>query len=250
MIKKKPRGIYLFDDIKSHLPKFRIKIIFDVGANTGQSARKYLNLFPEASLYCFEPVRSTFQKLQKNLHASRKRKISTFQMALGAAEATGQMVLEGRGSDMFFLLNTSQDVSVDGGTRLESVKIETLDNFCHRLDISHIDYLKIDTEGGDLDVLIGASRMLVEHRIDLIEVEAGMNPDNKRHVPFEKLKGFLEERKYFLFGVYEQVEEWPTKAPHLRRTNPAFISGNLIKANTVKKTARVAAKRRPARRPR
>ena len=73
--------------------------------------------------------------------------------------------------------------------------------------------------------------MLTEQRIDLVQVEAGMNNSNKRHVPFETLKDYLQSHGYFLFGVYEQVSEWPTKEPHLRRTNLAFISRRLIEAN-------------------
>jgi hypothetical protein len=64
-----------------------------------------------------------------------------------------------------------------------------------------------------------------------VEVEAGMNASNKRHVPFETLKDYLELRSYLLFGIYEQVHEWPTKEPHLRRTNSVFISRRMIETN-------------------
>jgi hypothetical protein len=73
--------------------------------------------------------------------------------------------------------------------------------------------------------------MLNEQRIDLVEVEAGMNAGNKRHVPFEALKGYLESKSYLLFGIYHQVREWPTNEPHLRRTNPVFISRRMIETN-------------------
>jgi hypothetical protein len=91
--------------------------------------------------------------------------------------------------------------------------------------------MKIDTEGADLDVLKGAERMLNEQRIDIVKVEAGMNPTNHLHVPFEVLKNYLESKHYFLFGIYEQKHEWPTKHPHLRRTNPIFISQQVIENN-------------------
>jgi hypothetical protein len=56
-----------------------------------------------------------------------------------------------------------------------------------------------------------------------------MNSKNRRHVPFDVFTKFFERKNYFLFGVYEQVNEWPTKEPHLRRTNPVFISDKIIK---------------------
>ena len=73
--------------------------------------------------------------------------------------------------------------------------------------------------------------MLSENRIDLIEVEVGMNSKNKRHVSFEDVKRYLEVKGYFLFGVYRQVHEWPTREPHIRRTNSVFISQCVIEAN-------------------
>lgn len=132
---------------------------------------------------------------------------------------------------MFFLLGAAQDVEVDDGARLEEVTLETLDEFCREHQVERINYLKIDTEGSDFEVLKGAVRMLAEQRIDVVEVEAGMNSRNKRHVPFQVFTRFFEERNYFLFGVYEQVNEWPTRQPHLRRTNPVFISEKVIQTN-------------------
>lgn len=115
------------------------------------------------------------------------------------------------------------------GVATREVSIETLDRFCEHQGINHIGFLKIDTEGGDFDVLCGAAGMLATQQIDLVEVEAGMNSGNKRHVPFEKLKAILEDSGYLLFGIYEQIHEWPTKEPHLRRTNLVFNSSMLAK---------------------
>src|SRR5262245_13201981 len=44
----------------------QIGIIFDVGANVGQSAQKFREAFPKARICCFEPVRSVFNKLTAN----------------------------------------------------------------------------------------------------------------------------------------------------------------------------------------
>ena len=104
----------------------------------------------------------------------------------------------------------------------------TLDDFCQDQKINHISYLKVDTEGADLDVLQGARGALERNEIDFVEVEAGMNPHNKYHVPLEKLKSFLEGHDYYIFGIYEQVREWIEKKPNLRRTNAVFISNKMI----------------------
>jgi FkbM family methyltransferase len=218
----------LFDDIKTHLAKLDVKVVFDVGANIGQSAQSYRKNCTGSKIYCFEPVEETFQQLLRTVQGYDN--ILSFKLALSAAKGTGMMVLEGN-SDLFFLLNTYRNGQVNGGARLEEVNLETVDEFCAEHQIDCINLLKIDTEGGDFDVLKGAGDMLSRHQIDVVQVEAGMNSKNKRHVPFDIFSKFFEQRHYFLFGIYEQVNEWPTKEPHLRRTNPVFISDRVIKAN-------------------
>ena len=132
-------------------------------------------------------------------------------------------------SDLFSLPPVTEDMPTKHGNEArELVEIESLDNFCSGHEIDQISFLKIDTEGYDLEVLKGASRMLGEQRIDLVEVEAGMNCLNKTHVPFEDLKAYLEKMEYYLFAIYEQVGEWPKKEPQLRRANAVFISRHVI----------------------
>jgi FkbM family methyltransferase len=223
-----PRGIDFIQDIADSLPMYRADIIFDVGANAGQSSKIYLARFPSSHIYCFEPVGDTFHQLQDNLKGDAR--VDCYQLALGSSKSKGKMVMQGK-SDMFFLLGQSKESLMNNDMTTESVDIVTLDEFCQTKRIDQINYLKIDTEGGDLEVLKGAVNMLTEQRIDLVEVEAGMNPSNNRHVPFEALKDFLESHRYFLFGIYEQVNEWPTREPHLRRTNPLFISHRMIEMN-------------------
>lgn len=62
-----PRGIDPFQDIATSLPKYRADIVFDIGANIGQSSNVYLDKFPNSHIYCFEPVSDTLHQLQNNL---------------------------------------------------------------------------------------------------------------------------------------------------------------------------------------
>lgn len=220
-----PRGVEFVNDIRGALSAYEVVVIFDVGANVGQSSKIYLEKFPHCKIYCFEPVSETFRQLKENLGTIER--IEFHQVALGSSRGVGDMVLQG-GSDTFYLLPQAMPSLGNEHVKLESVKIDTLDGFCSVHKIDRISFLKIDTEGGDLEVLKGASSMLGEQKIDLVQVEAGMNPDNCRHVSFEVLKGFLESCGYMLFGIYDQVKEWPTGDCHLRRTNPVFISRRMI----------------------
>jgi hypothetical protein len=105
----------------------------------------------------------------------------------------------------------------------ELTKITTITEFCKEHSIEKINYLKIDTEGHDLEVISGAENLLKEKKIDIIEVEAGMNPMNDWHVSYQSIQEKLALYEYYPFGFYEQVHEWPTNQKILRRANVAFI---------------------------
>lgn len=187
--------------------------IFDVGANIGQSAAKFRRRFPKASIHCFEPSAGSARRIR----ARRLGNVKVHEIALGSSAGTGALV---RGHDPAIF-----HIADEGD---ETIAIDTIDAFCETHRIDRIDFLKIDTEGHDLEVLRGAAAMLGAWRIMAVQVEAGMNPENSFHISFETLKAFLEGYGYRLFGFYDQVNEWPTRQPHLRRANPLFISPDIF----------------------
>lgn len=212
-----PRGCDFASDLRRAYPGYVVKTVFDVGANTGQSAAQYVKVFPHALIHSFEPVRSTFKELQAN--TSSLPLVRCYPLALGAA--TGKVTMS-VGPDSRFA-----SITQDAG---EAVDMTTVDTFCSERGISHIHFLKVDCEGADLDVLRGGKDMILDHRIDFIQVEAGMNNGNERHIPIEAFKSHLESRGYYLFGIYSQVLESqvvPGSLPILRRCNPVFVSGRV-----------------------
>lgn len=222
-----PLGLNFHRDLARALPNYPMRIVFDVGANVGQSAAAFREDFPMAEIYCFEPVAESFKTLKSSVQGAPN--VHLFNVAIGAAPARGTMIKAGS-SKMFFLKEVASNRIVDPGTSSEEVEVVPLDQFCEKERVDHISFLKVDTEGADLEVLRGADAMLSRQKIDFVEVEAGMNPANKVHVPFETLKSHLESRGYLLFALYEQVQEWPTNRPNLRRINPLFISSRLVAA--------------------
>ena len=202
--------------------------MFDVGANVGQSAGRFLEKFPKSKIYCFEPAGESFNQLQESLRDYQN--VHSFKLAFGATKGKGKMVIQGL-SKLSSLSDMANDEFINDEPKYEEVDLTTVDEFCADNSIYNINYLKIDTEGSDLEILKGANNMLNNTQIDLVQVEAGMNIGNKRHVPFEVFKRFLEERGYYLFGIYDQAHEWPKEEPHLRRTNSVFVSDVVIRAN-------------------
>ena len=218
-----PRVSSQLTDVRRDFPTFIPSIIFDVGANIGQTTDEYLSFFTESHVFCFEPSGSTFELLQE--HFSGSSRVHCFNFAL--SNVTGSAQLEYTDSSLLRrLVSGVHDDFFTGKT--EKVALTTLDEFCAGHHIQTVDFLKIDTEGHEISVLEGGERLLESGGIQIIELELGMNPENLRHARFEDAKELLEQKGYRLFRIYEQTEEWPTKQPHLRRVNAIFLSNAMI----------------------
>lgn len=150
--------------VTSDLPNMSpCKILFDVGANVGAYSDSLRSIFPEASIYLFEPNPHSFKKIPKeyphafNIGLSSKKGSSKIYFYQGDETTTSASVNESviRGRERPY---ASTDIELD-----------TLDSFCATHNIDHIDFLKIDVEGHDIEVLRGAQKMLPH--IEVIQFE-------------------------------------------------------------------------------
>ncbi len=219
-----PRGLDPFFDLRSELAEFSPRVVFDVGANRGESAATYLTEFPLATIFSFEPVPSTFAALAERF--SGDARVECLALALGSCPGRREMAVPGEDTTLASL-SPSPFVRELSSTRMELIEMQTLDRFVEDRGIDRIDYLKLDTEGHDLRVLEGSERSLRSGSVKVVEVESGFSPENRTHVPFETLRNYLQARDFRLFGIYEQMREWTIGAPHLRRVNAVFIAADL-----------------------
>jgi FkbM family methyltransferase len=200
-------GHDLIHDIKARLPSVEISTVFDVGAHYGETAIKFAVAFPRARIHCFEPDPKNYVKLVRNLG---QRCILNC-AAIGATETTVKLE---RCAD-----SAMTRVSANGTI---PVQMTTLVNYCGSRP-QHVDVLKIDAEGHDMDVLKGAEPLMAAGGITLIQIECSANPENTYHVPFEDVCAYLIPFGYRLFGIYNQNASWPSARPCLRWVDAAFV---------------------------
>jgi FkbM family methyltransferase len=190
----------------------KIKTIFDVGANIGQSAIKFRTAFPDATIHCFEPIKDTFEELVGNVNGYAS--VRCHQIALGNKEGQESMYLTDQSL-------TNSLIMPGKFVGLEDVKVLTVDGFASDNQIERIDLLKVDTEGFDLEVLRGAQNLLSSGKIAFVLVEVGFHPGDSRHVLFDDVRSFLLKIGYSVFGVYDQTMEWSGEQ-RLRFANVCF----------------------------
>jgi FkbM family methyltransferase len=214
-----PWGLDFGADAARRAPEVPFRNVFDVGANVGQSALRFRQWFPNATIWSFEPFEGAFQELEDAVRGSNVR---CFKLAMAEEPGMATAALAGLSVNNS-LLNVPEDLDADA---VETVELSTLDAFTAERGVDRIDFLKVDTEGYDLKVLEGAERLLRAAAVTFIQVEAGMNPHNAKHVPLKVLQTHLEARGYTLFALYEQTPEWSGEA-RLRFANATFVTETL-----------------------
>jgi FkbM family methyltransferase len=146
-------------------------VFFDVGANIGHYSAMLLGQFPNAFIHAFEPHPKNYSRLIGN--AFPVQRVKCHNIALG--ESKGSLALYDHAAN-----DGSQHASLYEATITEfhdqaavaiTVPVETLDDLAEKEGIAYIDFLKIDTEGHELAVLLGASRLLREGGIGNIQFE-------------------------------------------------------------------------------
>jgi FkbM family methyltransferase len=148
-------------------------VIIDCGANIGHytievGQRAAALGLPTIALHAFEPASTTLETLKKNLATSLPGiPVVVNQAAL--SDAAGQLALhivhDNAGVNSLLLGEFSP------AAYTETVSVSTLDAYCAAVGINHILLLKIDTEGNDFNVLLGASELLKRGAISLIQFE-------------------------------------------------------------------------------
>lgn len=218
----KPVKTTEFTLIGRRLPQWRPSVILDVGANVGQSALGFAAAFPKAAVHCFEPFPASFRQLL--LNTRHLENVTAHRFGLGRDDAVMQMT-DGE-------VSTQNHLQSEASGETVAVDIRTGAALLDLLGIAEVSYLKIDTEGHDLEVLQGLIPALP--RIDFIQVEAGMNAYNKTHVPFASFTAFMAQHGFLLFHIAEQVFEFKLGGrPVLRRANPVFINARLVDLDAI-----------------
>ncbi len=133
--------------------------IFDVGANIGVTALMLATAAPDGQLFAFEPGEA-YSHLLATLAANRLGHCQPLQIALGALTGEADF-LSSDVSDAFSHLAFA-DTALGGSNRRVAVK--TIDRVVSELGLTRLDFIKIDVEGFELDVLEGAQRTLTELR--------------------------------------------------------------------------------------
>ena len=216
-------GIRAFlKDIEAFFHK-RPVVYVDVGAHRGETFREVvgseLNVM---RAYLIEPNPHSFAVLRDTV-VELGTEALTVCYGAGLSDRVGQMQL----SDLGSMSRVLDGVPHPEDGHLENaltIDVTTLDSMASSFPKGHVSILKIDVEGHELEVLRGADALLGSQSVDVLYLEAGLDPTNQQQTYYRRIDDALLAKGYRLFRIYEQVHEWLEDSPFLRRVNMAYMS--------------------------
>ena len=141
-------------------------VVLDIGANIGAYTLFLSRLVgPEGKVYAFEPTDYAFNKLQRNLGLNREfasrviaeqAKLVKNDDDVSAAEIYSSWKVVGNQTRHPKHLGIAQPTT--------GAKTFTLDSYCERAGVKKIDFIKLDVDGFESDVIAGALTVLQRDR--------------------------------------------------------------------------------------
>ena len=176
-------------------------IIFDIGANDGQSIKRFNSIFPKSIIYSFEPIEELFKKIIK-LYNTKNFIVNNF--ALGEKEEKKNFYINKHSfTSSFFKINNKYKElhDFDKAQKTTNVKVMTLDKYIKLHNVKKIDILKIDTQGYELNILKGAKLTLKKKIIKFIEIEMIIADYYKKKINIHDIDLIMSKNNYYLYNM-------------------------------------------------
>ena len=189
-----------------------IRLILDVGANTGQFALEAHRMFPRARFICFEPLQEVAQTLQANL---RRSGMDAQVRNVALSDAPGQKPFHlhvGHSPSSSLLPTTEHGAALYpqmADQRVVEVSVDTLDAAldaalgANAQPAEGETLLKLDVQGNELRVLRGASGTL--RHLDHVLCEVNFDPLFEGQPNFAEICAHLTESGFSYAGALDQV---------------------------------------------
>jgi FkbM family methyltransferase len=142
--------------------------VADIGANVGAYTRQLSSLVgASGKVHAFEPVSHNYDILSTVVRKGRLSNVQLHRLALGSEIAEAEIAVPDLGGFTgYYWAHLAKP-----GEHGERVKVETLDTLRRAKIIAHLDFIKCDVEGFELEVIRGGRELIdADHPTWLLEV--------------------------------------------------------------------------------
>jgi spore maturation protein CgeB len=184
-------------------------VVFDVGAHVGELTLLFSRCAGSGQVHAFEAGRRSFERL--SAVCRDRRNVLLHHVAVSDRE--GEIALHVYDDAHLAWSTQAERPLANYGIDVKPIAIErvpsiTLDHYCQRHDIAHIDLLKIDVEGAELQVLLGAKQLLAEQRIHCLTFEFGQTTFDMGNTP-DAIEDLLERNGYTIRNIVDGDATFP-----------------------------------------
>lgn len=134
-------------------------VVLDVGANIGCTSLLFGQL--ASRVLSFEPSPSTFRLLQTNLQAGEMHNVTPVNLGLGREEGEFELTFSSDNRSGGFVSNR---VQASAGHQVERIRIAAGDAYLRQSGLASVDFIKIDVEGFERNVIEGLAGTIAAHR--------------------------------------------------------------------------------------
>ncbi len=189
--------------LKNVLGMTKSTVILDVGANIGQFGDLALATGFRGTLVSFEAIPSVHQQL--TAHASKKRSSWVIAPCTALGSRRGEIEINVSANSVSSSILAMRSTHLEAAPESKyvakkTVPIERLDELAPRIipPMGRI-YIKVDTQGYEMEVLKGATALLP--RAAAIQLELSLIPLYFGAPTFVEMIAFVESMGYELFGI-------------------------------------------------
>lgn len=174
--------------------------IIDIGAHIGTFTIFASKLAKHGRVYAFEPAKNNFQILSQNIKLNKIR--NAFPYELGVSSKSGKKILyfpDGKLTDApsFYKMHVKM--------KKVAIPVISLKDLVKQNGIKKVDFLKIDCEGGEYEILYGCPKEVLNkvekismeyHNINAARARKGMSQTVNQEYNSESLIRFLKKNGF------------------------------------------------------
>lgn len=199
-------SLFLFGSFQKHVVKSELlsipkdAVIIDVGANFGLMALPFAQMAPQGMVYAFEPAHYAVTHLKRNISlnpelAKRIEVINAFASAKSSENTDMRAIASWKVSSDN---ESHHPVNMGAVKSAEGVPGIALDDFCKQKNLTHVDFIKMDTEGYESDVMKGATETIAKYRPQII-FELGLYSMPERGIDFSFFSEYFAKLNYRMY---------------------------------------------------
>jgi FkbM family methyltransferase len=219
----------------SKLYKLDVKYFYDVGANIGDYSNEILKI-PNSNVTAIEPLKECYIELLK-IKKNYPDRFTAINIALSNTKKRDFIYFADEKSELASIEKKINQINFfkNYNTKKKIIQIDTLDNIFKKNKNKRLDFLKIDTEGNEKKVLEGASTLIKNKIVKIIQLEFNLHHLTTKDTIFgisDYLKNYLVFQLNLINGKLLKIDPANPLSNLYYLSNFIFIEKDFYKENS------------------